>query len=178
MGEEDAPKYDDETGVPLNDAARRVVEAATRHPSAPAADGASAPSSLDGVPEVVIAEGKWKYVQIRLYPLDAEDGEYHKRVVRNASGLSYHADMYSDAMYKLESEGVRVSGKVVGGGRIVLDSKAKRVSVYGYSKTFGHNPSKRDADGRTVFKGCNETTAEIIRRNYPGFTVDWSDDGY
>ena len=73
--------------------------------------------------------------------------------------------MYDHAMHALRPLGI--SGKVVGGGRIAYNPGARTVEVYGYSKSFG----------RAV--GCNERSAEIIRRNFPDdYKVTWSDDGY
>ena len=86
--------------------------------------------------------------------------------MRNTAGLSYHPDMYTAAMQKLE--GLRVTGRVTGGGRIVFDPKEKILSVYGYSKTFKN----------LTRPGCNERTAEILKRKYPDYKVDWSDKGY
>ena len=122
--------------------------------------GAGGGGALEGVPEVDIAEGTWKYVQIRL----RGGGGSEKTVVRNTAGLPYHPDMYDHAMRALRPLGI--SGTVVGGGRIAHDPGARTVDVYGYSKSFGRAA------------GCNERSADIIRRNLPGYTVTWSDEGY
>ena len=59
-----------------------------------------------------------------------------------------------------------IVGRVIGGGRIQFVPKDKKCAVWGYSKTFGRTP------------GCNEKSADIIRKCNPGFDVTWSDDGY
>ena len=75
--------------------------------------------------------------------------------------------MYQAAMDKLERQGLnQVEGHVIGGGRIEYYPKKKTVSIYGYSKTFGRA------------KGCNERSAEIVRRSFPDYNVTWSDDVY
>lgn len=72
--------------------------------------------------------------------------------------------MYQRAMEGLRSLGL--AARVLGGGRLVYDPAGKRLSVYGYSKTFGRAP------------GNNEVTAGILQRQFPGFVVEWSDEGY
>ena len=159
----EAPKFDDETGVPLNDAARDVVAKAKTVSDGAGGEAGSGSSVLDKIPAVEIAEGKWKYVQIEL----TCPGEPPKRVVRNTSGLAYHPDMYTAAMDKLESQGLtQVEGHVIGGGRIEYYPKDKTVSIYGYSKTFGRA------------KGCNKRSCEIVKAAFPDHEVTWSDDGY
>ena len=150
------PAFDDETGAPLNEAARRIVEEAKAGASAAAAAGQSV---LEGVPDVEIAPGKWKYVQIKLF-----SGGESKLVVRNTANLGYHPEMYDHAMHKLRPLGIE--GEVIGGGRIRYSVEEKAIDIYGYSKTFGRAP------------GCNEKSAEICRAAYPDYKVTWSDDGY
>ena len=142
-----------------------VAKAKSR--AGPAGDAARADGAgkgvLHSVPEVDIAEGKWKYVQIEL----TAPGEEPKLVVRNTAGLAYHPDMYEAAMDALERQGLKqVRGRVIGGGRIEFYPKEKTCSIYGYSKTFGRA------------KGCNKKSAEIVEAAYPDHKVTWSDDGY
>ena len=76
---EAAPLYDDDTGVPLNEAARRIVEkgkSKDAYDSNPGAVAAAGQGVLSKIPEVDIAVGKWKYVQIEL----SAPGESPKRV--------------------------------------------------------------------------------------------------
>ena len=67
-------------------------------------------------------------------------------------------------MKPLKKQGIQ--GSVVGGGRIIRDDKSLTMSVFGYSKTFGRSP------------GCNEASAEILRAEFPEYSVTWSDEGY
>ena len=95
------PLFDEETGVPLNDAARALVERADADTSAGAggANAAAATGILASVPVVDIAEGKWKYVQIEL---SAPDSAQSLRVVRSYRGLKFHAQNYEKCMAGLE----------------------------------------------------------------------------
>jgi hypothetical protein len=162
-----APLFDDITGAPLNAAARALVEKEAQS----RAEASGGDYSLDGkaseilsaVPDVLIAAGKYKYVQIKI----SIAGGGEKLVVRNTKGLRFHAEMYNAAMNQLHSEyGGIIKGSVVGGGRIRYDVKQKHISVYGYSKTFGRAA------------GCNKKSAELIRNAMPGFEVEWTDAGY
>ena len=89
--------------MPLNDAARKLVETATKAKTAVAGGVGAGSKVLDKIPAVEIAEGKWKYVQIEL----TAPGEAPKRVVRNTAGLLYHPDMYQAAMDELAHLGHR-----------------------------------------------------------------------
>ena len=53
----EAPKFDDETGVPLNDAAREVVAKAKTVSNGAGGGAGSGSSVLDKIPAVEIAEG-------------------------------------------------------------------------------------------------------------------------
>ena len=149
-------KFDDQTGAPLNDAARAIL---ARHSATAPAPGAGAAEAFDSLVDVAVAAGTWKFVL-----LECELDGRRKRIVRALQGLKYHAENYDVTAAPLKALGIHV--RVVGGGRIKRDDAAKTISVYGYSKTFGRSP------------GCNEATAEMIRAALPGYRVDWSDEGY
>ena len=149
-------KFDDQTGAPLNDAARSILQ---RHAATAPAPGAGAAEAFDSLVDVVVAAGTWKFVM-----LECELDGRRRRIVRALHGLKYHAENYDVTAAPLKALGIHV--RVVGGGRIKRDDAAKTISVYGYSKTFGRSP------------GCNEATAEMIRAALPGYRVDWSDEGY
>ena len=51
-----------------------------------------------------------------------------------------------------------------GGGRIVHDSKFKKITIYGYSNTFGQ------AD--------HAKTKSYLAIEYPDFDISWNNDGY
>ena len=116
------------------------------------------------------AEGTWKYVQVQL--THPSEPEAQVLVVRSYDSCGYHAENYRELMRRLKRD-VKTSGvvgRVIGGGRIRFHAESPEPSaaVYGYSKTFGRTP------------GCNERTAEIIKRECEVFQgrVTWSDDGY
>mmetsp|Transcript_16459 Transcript_16459/g.38440 ORF Transcript_16459/g.38440 Transcript_16459/m.38440 type:complete len:101 (+) Transcript_16459:725-1027(+) len=91
-------------------------------------------------------------------------GQRRKTIVRSYAGLRYHAENYERAADELQQMGVKCT--VVGGGRIDMSHSERKVSVYGYSKTFGRA------------KGCNEKSAGLIREALPTYDVTWSDKGY
>ena len=169
------PLYDDATGAPLNEEARRIVARAERaEVEANAAlggegggggggGGGAAGGVLDGVPAVEIAEGKWKYVQM-ICAASGAKGQQRKTIVRSYAGLRFHAENYERAADELQSMGVKCT--VVGGGRINMSHGDRKINIYGYSKTFGRA------------KGCNEKSAGLIREAFPMYEVAWSDKGY
>ena len=169
-----AAQWDDATGAPLNDAARSILEEAkaTIAKSSAASSKSSskafisedaARAILAAIPDVDLATGEHKYVQVIVSVKGAPKG-VSKPIVTSTAGLMYHPDMYDAAMKKLKPLGI--TGRVVGGGRINLDHGAKTASVWGYSKSFGRA------------EGCNKRSAEIIGRFHPDYRVTWSDDGY
>jgi phosphohistidine phosphatase len=83
------------------------------------------------VPNVKIDEGRHKYVQIRA----AVDGE-EQVFVTSKRGAHYHRDAAEPFISALEEAGYH-DIDVAGGGRIDLDTQAKRISIYGYSYGFG-----------------------------------------
>ena len=173
-GRDDVPLFDDETGEALNAAARQLVlDALEADLQKPRDETSSAPlgPALRSIPVVRCAEGTYKYVQVQLTHPDAPGAQL--LVVRSYSSCRYHAENYQRLMRELRAvEATKgVVGRVVGGGRIRFDPDdvaSPSAAVWGYSKTFGRTP------------GCNERTAEIIRRECPRFQnrVEWSDEGY
>jgi phosphohistidine phosphatase len=83
------------------------------------------------VPNVKIDEGRHKYVQIRA----SVNGE-EQVFVTSRRGAHYHRDAAEPFISALEEAGYH-DIDVTGGGRIDLDTKAKRMSIYGYSYGFG-----------------------------------------
>jgi phosphohistidine phosphatase len=53
---------------------------------------------------------------------------------------------------------------VTGGGRIKKDDGSKDILVYGHSYGFG--------------RANHSISADLIRKAYPDFKVEWSNDGY
>uniref|UniRef100_A0A7S3K3L8 14 kDa phosphohistidine phosphatase n=1 Tax=Aureoumbra lagunensis TaxID=44058 RepID=A0A7S3K3L8_9STRA len=155
-------KFDEETGAPLNDAARAILVRHRHDADAVASSGSreDVVAVFDRLPEIDIAEGVWKYVLLEI----EVDGR-RRHIVRALSGLHYHAEIYELTAAQLRPLGIKC--RVVGGGRINKNSSTKTIDVYGYSKTFGRAP------------GCNQHAADIIRHSIPSdFDVSWSDAGY
>ena len=155
---EELPRYDVETGAPLNAAAKALLEEdlAAKHRSA--TDSSSAPAGI--IPAVRIARGTWKYVLIQADDAVGDSALY----VRSTAGLQYHAEMAEDA---IRSELHRLQNvRVLGGGRLAFDGRT--VSIWGYSKTYGR------------CEACNERAAALIRSSpaHAQYRVTWTNDGY
>ena len=165
----DQPLFCDDTGEALNDAARKLVLSALAEDKRAEVqgDGKALGNILGSIPVVDCAVGKHKYVQVQM--THPEEPDTFVLVVRSYDHCNYHAENYQELMRRLRRDPKTKGcvGRVIGGGRIRFDKEAGVCEVYGYSKTFGRTP------------GCNEKTADIIRKNCPEFKrVDWSDSGY
>ena len=165
----DQPLFCDDTGEALNDAARKLVLSALAEDKRAEVqgDGKALGNILGSIPVVDCAVGKHKYVQVQM--THPEEPDTFVLVVRSYDHCNYHAENYQELMRRLRRDPKTKGcvGRVIGGGRIRFDKEAGVCEVYGYSKTFGRTP------------GCNEKTADIIRKNCAEFKrVDWSDSGY
>lgn len=165
----DQPLFCDDTGEALNDAARKLVLSALAEDKRAEVqgDGKALGNILGSIPVVDCAVGKHKYVQVQM--THPEEPDTFVLVVRSYDHCNYHAENYQELMRRLRRDPKTKGcvGRVIGGGRIRFDKEVGVCEVYGYSKTFGRTP------------GCNEKTADIIRKNCPEFKrVDWSDSGY
>ena len=157
----DQPLFCDDTGEALNDAARKLVLSALAEDKRAEVqgDGKALGNILGSIPVVDCA------VQMT-HP---EEPDTFVLVVRSYDHCNYHAENYQELMRRLRRDPKTKGcvGRVIGGGRIRFDKEVGVCEVYGYSKTFGRTP------------GCNEKTADIIRKNCAEFKrVDWSDSGY
>ena len=66
-----------------------------------------------------------------------------------------------------ERESARKQGldcQCLGGGRIRHDPAAKHIKVYGYSMGFG--------------RADHTKAVELLKEKYPGYTIEWSNEGY
>lgn len=119
-------------------------------------------SSHQVVPYVSIAKGAHKYVLIKAREPQSGNESYF---VTSRRGAAYHRNAAEPLVFQLETNGYsRI--EIVGGGRISLDEDAKKISIFGFSYSFGqgdHNLSKAviHADAR-----------------YKDYTIDVSNDGY
>ncbi len=165
----DQPLFCDDTGEALNDAARKLVLSALAEDKRAEVqgDGKALGNILGSIPVVDCAVGKHKYVQVQM--THPEEPDTFVLVVRSYDHCDYHAENYQELMRRLRRDPKTKGcvGRVIGGGRMRFDKEVGVCEVYGYSKTFGRTP------------GCNEKTADIIRKNCAEFKrVDWSDSGY
>ena len=165
----DQPLFCDDTGEALNDAARKLVLSALAEDKRAEVqgDGKALGNILGSIPVVDCAVGKHKYVQVQM--THPEEPDTFVLVVRSYDHCDYHAEHYQELMRRLRRDPKTKGcvGRVIGGGRMRFDKEVGVCEVYGYSKTFGRTP------------GCNEKTADIIRKNCAEFKrVDWSDSGY
>ena len=165
----DQPLFCDDTGEALNDAARMLVISALAEDKRAEVqgDGKALGNILGSIPVVDCAVGKHKYVQVQM--THPEEPDTFVLVVRSYDHCNYHAENYQELMRRLRRDPKTKGcvGRVIGGGRMRFDKEVGVCEVYGYSKTFGRTP------------GCNEKTADIIRKNCAEFKrVDWSDSGY
>ena len=80
--------------------------------------------------------------------------------------VEYHREVYDLLMAELRAALPGARGRVVGGGRVAYDARARTARVYGYSRRFGRA------------RGCNQRTAAMIAEAMPGVAVEWSDRGY
>lgn len=98
---------------------------------------------------VKIADGAWKYVQIKAQEPGSSEVQYF---VTSKRGASYHRNAAEPFVHHLEEHGYR-NIEVTGGGRILLNEDEKKISIFGFSYGFGacdHEISKRvvEADDR------------------------------
>ncbi|XP_074594311.1 14 kDa phosphohistidine phosphatase-like [Brevipalpus obovatus] len=115
-------------------------------------------SPMDAIKEVVIDEqGKFKYIQINVK--NKKTGE-QKLIVRGTK-VGYHSEILDATQSQLGND---YDCESPGGGRIIHEPEKKKIFVFGYSMSFGL-PS-------------HEKTCELIRKYYPEYTVEWSNDGY
>ena len=114
------------------------------------------------VPNVTIAEGRHKYV---LMSACLPGGTERQNFVVSREFAAYHKDAAEPMVEKLESSGYS-SIRILGGGRLFLDSNNETIAIYGYSYGFGladHALSKA-----------------VIQRDsrYENFDISWSNEGY
>lgn len=120
------------------------------------------------VPSVILAEGAHKYVLISARPIHEKDAEgegYDSYFVTSKRGAYYHRNAAEVVIDRLEASGY-TNINVLGGGRIFLDEKNKKISIFGFSYGFGR------ADHM-----ISQNVIEADER-YKDYDVTWSNDGY
>jgi phosphohistidine phosphatase len=113
------------------------------------------------VPNVDIANGAHKYVQIRA----SCDGGDEQIFVTSKKGASYHRNAAEPFIFKLEAAGYH-DVEVTGGGRLFLDSENKQIKIFGFSYGFG--------------KANHDVSRQVVMQDvrYKDFDVTTSDEGY
>ncbi|CAI4226781.1 unnamed protein product [Auanema sp. JU1783] len=121
--------------------------------------------SLDKVDLVHIDDnGVFKYVLIKVPHTDDNEEEdilNYKIYLRGYISCDYHANVVRKFR---EEVGNDVPMECIGGGRIEKNNAGKKITVYGYSQEFG--------------QANHSLSAEMLKKKYPDFHVDFSNDGY
>jgi len=119
-----------------------------------------ASSERKHVPSVKIADGAHKYVQLRA-SLDGKTQFF----VTSKRGASYHRNVAEPLIFELEQAGYD-DIEVTGGGRIFLDENANKISIFGFSYSFG--------------QANHAVSRQVILKDprYKEFDVKVSNEGY
>lgn len=88
--------------------------------------------------------------------------QVNKLIVRGFGRCEYHADIYDEVEEKIRACGL--DAQCLGGGRIAHEPSAKRIKVYGYSMGFG--------------RADHTKTVTILKKKYPNYEIEWSNEGY
>ena len=131
-----------------------------------ASDSDQLPSQiLEAWPSVRIDKGVFKYVLIEAYATDpGTDTEHSKLLVRGLVSAEYHADVYEHEEELLRKSSGGLDCQCLGGGRILHEPQRKYIKVYGYSVGYG--------------KADHTKRVELLKKHYPNYEIEWSDDGY
>mmetsp|Transcript_22827 Transcript_22827/g.31804 ORF Transcript_22827/g.31804 Transcript_22827/m.31804 type:complete len:148 (+) Transcript_22827:352-795(+) len=121
-------------------------------------------NSLDGIPQVVLDTGLFKYILVRVTDSNARDG--FRYLVRGKCKAKYHKDVAQPLVDQFYQLGIRY--EIVGGGRMEHDSQSKKIFIYGFSYGFPWE----DEECR------HDITAEVCKAKYPEYDVTWSSEGY
>ena len=113
----------------------------------------------------------FKYVQIMILPKnpnDATTGNEKYMIVRGFKDCHEHSDVfqkfYRQELKVNETLNNKYYTMLQGGGRIDHDSANKKISIYGYSNSFG--------------AANHQVTQAILKETYPDYDVKWSNEGY
>jgi phosphohistidine phosphatase len=117
---------------------------------------------VSDVPDVDIAEaGCFKYILIDVRDRGGAYGK-SKLVVRGDASCSYHADVLGLMEDQIDESKLILDCK--GGGRMRVNPQTRTISVYGYSMGFG--------------RADHEKTVEILKKKYPQWTIEITDEEY
>jgi phosphohistidine phosphatase len=111
---------------------------------------------------VDIADGKHKYVLISAQEPGFTDEHFF---VTSKRGAGYHRNAAEPFVHHLEEHGYEKI-QVIGGGRILLDTDAKNISIFGFSYGFG--------------KADHEISKRVVQadQRYADYDITTSDEGY
>jgi phosphohistidine phosphatase len=110
-------------------------------------------------------EGVYKYIQIECINKDNKDDK--KIIIRGDGNCSYHKDIFRKFLIDIMNSNDKnlkenYEYECIGGGRI--EFKPDCILIYGYSSGYGQ------AD--------HEKTKEIIKKFFPTYKVETSNEGY
>lgn len=120
--------------------------------------GAAKKSSEDRVPNVSIDEGAHKYVLLRAKESGAAAAEHF---VVSQRGAHYHRNAAEPMVNVLQHTGYEQI-EILGGGRLTLNSKEKKISIFGFSYSFGqpdHGISRKTILEDPRYKDFDVTTS-------------------
>jgi phosphohistidine phosphatase len=154
--------------------AQKLKDRLQQNPKAVASGVGGSDGGGSRLPSVKIAEGRHKYVLIKAEYLPPASTTNEKRNVATSTqyfvtskrGASYHRNAAEPMIAEIEQAGCYQDIDVVGGGRIDLDEDAKKISVFGFSYSFGQ---ANHAISRQVI-------LEDVR--YKNYDVTISNEGY
>ena len=147
------------SGPTTSEEDKKNADALKARMAASATNTAGASKGLGTFPAVKIdLDSKYKYVLIKATdPASGTD----KTLVRGWNA-PYHADVAAPTLEELEECGFTFN--VLGGGRISHSSANKKISIFGFSYSFGQPD--------------HSITADLCRTAFPGFECEWSNEGY
>ncbi len=100
------------------------------------------PSDFKPIDSVQIAQGRHKYVLVSAREPNSPEFKYF---VTSRRGAAYHRNAAEPLVYSLKEAGYE-DIEIKGGGRILCNNDEKKISVFGFSYSFGqanHETSKR-----------------------------------
>mmetsp|Transcript_38280 Transcript_38280/g.108507 ORF Transcript_38280/g.108507 Transcript_38280/m.108507 type:complete len:250 (+) Transcript_38280:69-818(+) len=136
-------------------------EAAEMRDEAKASGASVSDAAFAELPAVVIDEGAFKYVLMKVSTASGTS----RYLVRGTEGAAYHKDVALPYMRAYLAQGFQV--EILGGGRISHQKDEKKIMLYGFSYGFPWE------DGAGHFISCM-----VCRGAFPGYSVEWSDEGY
>lgn len=115
------------------------------------------------------SNGVFKYILLKVTSPNQDGKLEEKMIVRGYAECPYHSDIndkVTEELQKLKSsQAIRDwRSKVLGGGRISHDPETKSIKVYGYSQGYG--------------KADHQLTVDILKKTYPEYKLEYSDEGY